>query len=235
MLGVEVTVCELHIETGANVEARARSARYEALHDLRSTLPEHPRLVTGHTQDDQAETVLLRLIRGTGVDGVASMEWEDSNVLRPLLDERRSSTRQYCLTHALPTVEDPMNSDARFQRVRIRKEVIPLLNEVASRDVVPLLARFAENAASHRAALSELTDHVPASLKDGFPLAGTADISNAALAALLRAWWGYPSLSAAALRRVMDVARYRHVAAQVTAGEQVQRVAGALVRVRSEQ
>ena len=125
------------VAAGPDLEARARRARYDAL---------PAGVLTGHTMDDQAETVLIALLRGAGVDGLAGMraQPDDGRPSRPLLDLRRSETAALCAAEGLATVCDPTNDDRRFQRNRIRHEVLPLLADVAGRDVVPVLARQAE-------------------------------------------------------------------------------------------
>src|SRR3954468_66893 len=101
---------------GPNLEARARAARY-------AVLP--PDVLTGHTADDQAETVLVNLLRGAGIDGLAGMRQDGR---RPLLGLRRRETRALCEQLGLPPVEDPSNDDARFVRNRVRHELLPLMN-----------------------------------------------------------------------------------------------------------
>jgi len=119
------------VEPGPNLEARARAARY-------AVLPEG--VLTGHTADDQAETVLLNLLRGAGLDGLAGMAPER----RPLRRLRRAETVELCRSLGLEPFHDPSNDDPAFRRNRVRHEVLPLLSDVAGRDVVPILARQAD-------------------------------------------------------------------------------------------
>ena len=133
----------VHVPEGGNVEARARTARYQAL-------PED--VLTGHTADDQAETVLLHLLRGGGLDALAGMPTER----RPLIDLRRRETAELCEAQSLAPVADSTNADRRFRRNRVRLEVLPLLADVAERDVVPLLVRAAELARADVDLLDEL-------------------------------------------------------------------------------
>jgi hypoxanthine phosphoribosyltransferase len=120
------------VPDGPNLEARARAARL-------SVLPSDS--ATGHTMDDQAETVLANLLRGAGSDGVAGMR---PGPRHPMLALRRSETREICRAMDLRWVEDPSNDDPRFVRNRIRHELLPLCAAVACRDPVPVLARHAE-------------------------------------------------------------------------------------------
>ncbi|MCU1454771.1 MAG: tilS, partial [Acidimicrobiales bacterium] len=120
------------VEPGPNLEARARTARY-------AVLPAGA--LTGHTADDRAETVLLNLLRGAGVEGLAGIRREPR---RPLLDLRRRETVALCAALGLQPVHDPSNRDPAFRRNRVRHELLPLLDDVAGRDVAALLARQAD-------------------------------------------------------------------------------------------
>ncbi|HEY6472716.1 MAG TPA: tRNA lysidine(34) synthetase TilS, partial [Acidimicrobiales bacterium] len=119
------------VEPGPNLEARARGARF-------SVLPED--VATGHTMDDQAETVLINLLRGAGADGLAGMA---PGFRHPMLGLRRCETHRLCRATGLDLVDDPTNADPAFVRNRVRHELLPLCAEVAGRDPVPLLARQA--------------------------------------------------------------------------------------------
>ncbi len=147
-LGVKAHCVEAFIEDGPNLEARARDAR-------RKVLPSQ--VLTGHTADDQAETVLLNLLRGSGVRGAAGIGEPHR---RPILDLRRSETKSLCLSAKLDPVNDPMNLDPRFTRNRIRNEVIPLLTEVAGRDSVSMLARHANLAGEASGILGDLVKNL---------------------------------------------------------------------------
>ena len=147
-LGVKAHCVEAFIEDGPNLEARARDAR-------RKVLPSQ--VLTGHTADDQAETVLLNLLRGSGVRGAAGIGEPHR---RPILDLRRSETKSLCLSAKLDPVNDPMNLDPRFTRNRIRNEVIPLLTEVAGRDSVLMLARHANLAGEASGILGDLVKNL---------------------------------------------------------------------------
>jgi hypothetical protein len=114
-------------------------------------------VATGHTMDDQAETVLCNLLRGTGLDGLAGMR---TGPRHPLLGIRRSEARALCEDAGLRWVEDPSNEDPRYLRNRVRHELLPMCAEVAGRDPVPLLARLAELAASDAELLDALASEV---------------------------------------------------------------------------
>ena len=119
------------VEPGGDLEARARRARHDVL---------APDALFGHTADDQAETVLLALLRGAGLDGLRAMTPDR----HPILGLRRSETEAICAELGLDPVRDPSNDDPRFRRNRIRHELLPLLDDIAERDVTALLARTAE-------------------------------------------------------------------------------------------
>src|SRR5436190_9218432 len=116
------------VAPGPNIEARARAAR-------RRVLP--PDALTGHTADDQAETVLLNLVRGAGLSGLRGMPIEH----RPLLAVRRTETHSLCADLGLAPVVDPMNDDPALRRNRVRHELLPLLDEIAARDVALVISR----------------------------------------------------------------------------------------------
>jgi tRNA(Ile)-lysidine synthase len=122
-------------------EAAARRARYGALRTARPH-PDSPVLL-GHTLDDQAETVLLGLGRGSGARSLAGMQTWDPPWLRPLLGLRRADTAAACRAQDLTFWDDPHNVDPRFTRVRLRSEVLPLLEEVLGGGVAEALARTA--------------------------------------------------------------------------------------------
>ncbi|GAB3581775.1 tRNA lysidine(34) synthetase TilS [Amycolatopsis endophytica] len=138
-LGVDsAEVLAVEVTGPGGPEAAARYARYAALR-------EHHRgiVLLGHTRDDQAETVLLGLGRGSGPRSIAGMRAVDHPWGRPLLDVPRETTRAACRALGLTPWEDPHNSDPRFTRARLRAEVLPLLDEVLGGGVAGALARTA--------------------------------------------------------------------------------------------
>ncbi|NUP25759.1 MAG: tRNA lysidine(34) synthetase TilS [Nocardia sp.] len=131
------------------MEAAARTARYAALDGARTGLP----VLLGHTLDDQAETVLLGLGRGSGARSIQGMAPDDAPWGRPLLGVRRETTRQFCADLGLTPYEDPHNSAPEFTRVRLRTEVLPLLESVLGGTAALALARTAEQLREDNAAL----------------------------------------------------------------------------------
>jgi len=119
-------------------EAAARAARYAAL-DAHRAGP----VLLAHTLDDQAETVLLGLGRGSGARSIAGMRPHDPPWCRPLLGVRRTVTHAACRELGVTPWQDPHNTDSRFTRVRLRQEVLPLLEDVLGGGVAEALARTA--------------------------------------------------------------------------------------------
>jgi tRNA(Ile)-lysidine synthase len=141
-LGVRARSVAVQIEPGGNLEARARDARYLALEAVRVGEGASAVLV-GHTADDQAETVLLNLMRGSAASGLAGMPARRGHLARPLLGVRRDAVRALVATRGLEPVADPANDDPAFRRNWVRHEVLPALNAGVHRDQVPVLTRQA--------------------------------------------------------------------------------------------
>ncbi|MCD2110550.1 tRNA lysidine(34) synthetase TilS [Rhodococcus rhodochrous] len=134
-----VRVVGVDVTGGGGIEAAARAARYRALDENRDGRP----VLLGHTLDDQAETVLLGLGRGSGLRSIRGMAPFDPPWGRPLLGVRRDTTRRACDELGYRPYEDPHNADDRFTRVRLRREVLPLLEDVLGGGVAEALARTA--------------------------------------------------------------------------------------------
>jgi tRNA(Ile)-lysidine synthase len=214
-LGARFRAERVEVGAGPNLEARARSAR-------RAVLPAGA--MTGHTADDQAETLLLNLVRGAGLDGIAGMR---AGPEKPILALRRRETGAVCAAAGLVPVVDPSNADPAFRRNRVRAEVLPLLDDVSGRDVAPLLARAAALAAADAALLDEW-----AVALDPLDAAALASAPEPLARRAIRAWLvaarpPYPP-SAAAVDRVLGVARGDAVATEVADGVRVARTAGRL-------
>ena len=230
-LGAEFRSVRVTITAGPNLEARARDARYDALEQVRVASGASTVLV-GHTADDQAETVLLNVLRGAATTGLAGMPPTRERIVRPLLGWRRADTHALCEQRGLPVLDDPMNHDGRFRRVAIRHEVMPLLERIAGRDLTPVLARQA-------ALLREETEFLDALAVAAWPgPGGRADA--AALRALppvlarraLRNWLGAPPPSADEIARVLVVVEGRARAVELAGGRAVHRSRGVLVLTR---
>ncbi len=161
----------VEVADGPNLEARSREVRLAAL---------GPGAATGHTADDQAETVLANLLRGAGVRGLSAM---GSGPEHPLLALRRSETVTLCDRLGLTPVHDPSNDDPRFVRNRLRHELVPLCSQIAGRDVVPILARQAGVLGGD----ADLLEAV-ASLVDPHDAAALASAPDAVGRRSVRAW-----------------------------------------------
>lgn len=215
-LGAEFVSLEVVVEPGPNLEARARSARY-------GVLPAS--VATGHTADDQAETLLLNLLRGAGRTGLAAMR---PGRARPLLCLRRSETAAYTEALGLGVVDDESNRDPRFRRNRVRRELLPLASEIAGRDVVPILCRVANLMRDE----SDLLDGLASAIDpmDVFALRRTPHaLARRALRQMIAASSSdhYPP-DAAAIERVLSVANGATRAAEVAGGLRIRRSAGRL-------
>jgi len=214
-LGAAAVSVTAMVGDGPNLEARAREARLDALPDG---------VLTGHTADDQAETVLLNLLRGSGVHGSAGI---GDPGRRPLLGLRRSETRALCVACGLEPLDDPMNDDPRFVRNRIRNEVLPLLAEVSDRDPVPLLARHAGLAGEAVVLLDALIADIDPT--DARTLAMLSpELARLALRGWLTGLLGGRPPDAAAIDRVFDVAGGLVRATEVTGGLRIERSRGRL-------
>ncbi|MGY1635706.1 tRNA lysidine(34) synthetase TilS [Geodermatophilus sp. SYSU D00742] len=200
-----VSVVPVRVGGDGGPEAAARAARYAALAEAASA--SGARVALGHTLDDQAETVLLGLGRGSGPRSVAGMVEHRGTWWRPLLGVRRETTRAACADQGLPVWEDPWNADPAYTRVRLRTEVLPLLEEVLGGGVAPALAR---TAAMLREDLDALDSLAAAELSrlagaDGLPAAPLAGLPAALRRRVLRGWLqgeGVPDLQAVHLTAV---------------------------------
>jgi tRNA(Ile)-lysidine synthase len=193
---------------GESLEAAARAARYRA---LAGALTSDELLLTAHHQEDQLETVLLALMRGSGVRGLGAMApltpWAGTLLVRPLLSVRRAQLERYALERQLAWSEDPSNQDVRFDRSYLRQRVLPLLAERW-----PAAALTAARSAAHvreaRALLERLARESLGAARDG------ATLRVSALARLplperknaLQVWIGERGLSLPDSRRLLEIA-----------------------------
>lgn len=152
-LGLRCHRAALGLEAGPGLEARARRARYEALHAMREASGLGV-VATAHTATDQAETLLMRLARGASLGGAAGvLEVRDDGVIRPLLFATRADVEACARALELRPAFDPMNADASLFRTRVRHDALPALSRAAGYDVAVALARFARLAAEDSALL----------------------------------------------------------------------------------
>ncbi len=184
-----VEIVPVDVGSAGGPEAAARDARYAALDAVAAALDAH--VLLGHTLDDQAETVLLGLGRGSGPRSIAGMPAADGRYLRPFLGVRRASTEAACAALGLPVWQDPHNADPAFTRVRLRREVLPLLEDVLQGGVAPALARTAELLADDLTALDAWAaavrrDH--GEDEGALDVAALAGLPRAVRTRVLRSW-----------------------------------------------
>ncbi|GAA1753190.1 tRNA lysidine(34) synthetase TilS [Agromyces humatus] len=157
-LGLDpVVVRRVEVLGEGGPEASARAARYGAL-DAVADETGAALVLLGHTLDDQAETVLLGLARGSGTASLAGMPARSGRYARPLLALRRASTRQACLDAGLDPWDDPHNTDASYARVRVRERVLPVLEAELGPGIAEALARTADQLREDDAAFAEQID-----------------------------------------------------------------------------
>jgi tRNA(Ile)-lysidine synthase len=160
---------------GDGPEAAARRARYDAIAAAASREGASA-VLTGHTLDDQAETVLLGLARGSGARSLAGMrtstDVHGALLLRPFLGTRRTTTRAACAALGLEPWDDPHNADVRFTRTRVRRDVLPVLEQALGPGVTEALARTADLLRADADTLDALADAAAADALDVADLAG---------------------------------------------------------------
>ncbi len=213
-LGAAFRSERVELADGGDLEARARSARRSVL---------GPDALTGHTADDQAETLLINLLRGTGVAGLSGMRPGPS---KPILNLRRSETMALCDAFGFDPVMDESNLDPRFVRNRIRHELLPLMADIANRDLVPLLNRTALRSRM-------ITDEIDAEAREIDPSsceelrAAPSEVAAAALRRWLRDGSGHPP-STAEVERVLAVVNLTATATELSGGRRLSRSGGTL-------
>jgi tRNA(Ile)-lysidine synthase len=180
-LGVPLAVERVQLPGEGNLQALARSARYEAAERL--AVGDY---AAAHTRSDQAETVLYRLASSPGRRALLGMEPRHGRLVRPLLEVSRAETREYCRSRGIPFRDDASNADPRFARARIRHEALPALGERAE-------AAIAETAALLRDEAEVLDAAVDAALTDD--LAAMAALPPALARLVLRRLAGDAPLS----------------------------------------
>ncbi|MEV7330672.1 tRNA lysidine(34) synthetase TilS [Micromonospora sp. NPDC093244] len=193
-------------------EAAAREARYQALTEV-ARQHHAVAVLTGHTRDDQAETVLLALARGAGPRGLAGMparrDLSGVPLLRPLLGTGREQTRDACAVLGLRPWQDPHNTDPSYARSRVRADVLPALVRALGPGVVDNLARTARLVAADNAALDDLAEAALAAGRHpegGLSVPALAGLAPAVRGRVLHAW-------ARELGALPGALSHRHVAA----------------------
>jgi tRNA(Ile)-lysidine synthase len=212
--GAGFSALRVKVDSGGSLEDAARTARYQAIAGI---LRPGDVLLTAHHQNDQAETVLLRLLRGSGVTGLGGMSPSAAvpcipdhfPLWRPLLTVPRPSLEAYARRHALVWVEDDANQDPRHARNFLRAQVLPLL-QTRWPQALPQLAETARRMRESDALLTDLARldwESVASADDAMPVAALLTLSPERQLNLLRFWLqrqGLPAPDRAALRRMVD-------------------------------
>jgi tRNA(Ile)-lysidine synthase len=190
-------------------------------------------IFTGHTLDDQAETVLLATLRGSGLNGLAGIPARRGAIVRPLLEVRRHETREFCLVLGWAPVEDPMNLDPAFTRVWLRREVLPALERGMDRDLAVVLARQADIARADAEVLDALATALLDECVPGLPGAGLAvdRLLRAPQAIARRALrrWLPVAVGSEAIDSLLGVAAGGGRAVDIGSGRRVRRSAGHLI------
>jgi tRNA(Ile)-lysidine synthase len=188
-LGLDpVLVVPVDVGSAGGPENAARIARYGALDAVAAETQGW--LLLGHTRDDQAETVLLGLGRGSGARSLAGMRPRDGRRVRPLLDVTRRTTRAACTALGLPFWDDPHNVDASYTRARLRAEALPLLESILGGGVAAALARTAAQLGEDNAALDALAVRLLPDLGDPLEVETALAEPKAVRVRLLRMWTG---------------------------------------------
>jgi tRNA(Ile)-lysidine synthase len=183
---VDAKVLAVQVGTAGGPESAARTARYAALEDARAGA----QVLIGHTLDDQAETVLLGLGRGSGPRSIGGIRPHDPPWCRPLLSLRRAETVAACTELGITVWHDPHNADPRFTRVRLRAQVLPLLEDVLGGGVAEALARTATALQEDAEVLDELAARalVAASAGSGLDTAVLGSLPTAIRRRVIRSW-----------------------------------------------
>jgi tRNA(Ile)-lysidine synthase len=205
---VIVTTVQVDHSAGVGPEAAARQARYRALDA--TARARSATVLLGHTLDDQAETVLLGLARGSGSRSLAGMAPRAGHLLRPFLNLRRETTEQACAELGLEPWQDPHNTDRRFTRVRVRETVLPALETELGPGVAEALARTAELLRDDTDLLDRLAADAYRTAED---LGGTDTLDCAALESqppalrrrILRLWLLAHGIGDLSLRHISSV------------------------------
>lgn len=220
-LDMACEVVSVDVPEGPSPEAMARAARYKA---LETAIAGDENLLLGHTRNDQAETVLLNLIRGAGIRGLSGMPYQRTpQMSRPFLDVSREETRELATLHGLPFVDDPTNTDLGLRRNFVRLELIPRMEEI-NPNLVDSLARTAEHVRGDSEFLDQLqpapiaTDGGNARVATGILYTLEPPLRARAIATLVGSFREKAAISAAELARVEEVLSGASAGAELEGG-----------------
>jgi tRNA(Ile)-lysidine synthase len=153
----EIIIEKVSVDQSSGTEAGARTARYAALHQI-AEVRNADQIYLGHTRDDQAETVLLGLARGSGARSLSGMAPVNGKIIRPMLALTREVTERVCAELNLNIWSDPHNLNQEFSRVRVRTQVLPLMEEMIGPGIAEALARTASLLRDDADALDQMAD-----------------------------------------------------------------------------
>jgi tRNA(Ile)-lysidine synthase len=153
----EIIIEKVSVDQSSGTEAGARTARYAALHQI-AEVRNADQIYLGHTRDDQAETVLLGLARGSGARSLSGMAPINGKIIRPMLSLTREVTERVCAELNLKIWSDPHNLNQEFSRVRVRTQVLPLMEEMIGPGIAEALARTASLLRDDADALDQMAD-----------------------------------------------------------------------------
>lgn len=221
LLEMACDVVSVEVSEGPSPEAMAREARYGALEEA---IGSDESLLLGHTRNDQAETVLLNLIRGSGLRGLSGMPYQrTSQMYRPFLDVNRDETRELATLCGLPFIDDPTNTDVSLRRNFVRHELIPRMEEL-NPNLAEALARTAEHVRGDSEFLDNLRsaptvkDGETARVATGVLLTLDPPLRARAIAALVGSFREKAAVSAAELARVEEVLSGASAGAELEGG-----------------
>lgn len=190
-LGVKFSAHHIQLLSTSNLEESARIARYDIFH---SVMKPSDALVLAHHQDDQAETVLLNLVRGAGIDGIAAMlalqPMAEGDLIRPLLSNSRVEIEAYAQAHALKWMEDESNQQEHFSRNYIRHRIMPRLKEQWP-SAAKSIARGAAHCQQAKKNLETLAEIDGVTKKNQLPIAAIKHLPRERLLNVLRTWIQY--------------------------------------------
>lgn len=130
-MGVPFSRISLRVAKGANIQARARTARYDALRAIAARNGNKPYIVTAHHFEDRAETVLIRLLRGKNIGSLGVMPEVNGQIFRPMLTVRKSDILSYLKKWNIPFANDPSNVNMKYMRSKIRHDILPALEALS--------------------------------------------------------------------------------------------------------
>lgn len=157
--GIDAHVARAHDLAGPNLHARARDFRYGFFETIAREVGA-TKIATGHTLDDQVETMLARFVHGASTDGLAGIPPSAGARIRPLIGTRRDAARAYCVENELEFFEDPSNTDERFDRAFIRTQIVPVIESKWGKGATTAIARAADDLRDDAEALSTMADRL---------------------------------------------------------------------------